>query len=194
MVERKDLDHRPINGPAGHERRAKDGNDQQRTAETASGYCSTTRESPCRKPALFEKRREYSVGFAVENSHNRRACQPHQRLRPYPPFYPGGKRRVQRPAAVSHLENPNHRKSASTRPLQCTIRRQPRLLATVPGTIWNRQHERERTTTTRVMYTTCYVHYKHLSILMKPQHRVSWRHPSSIPWHQLDLIVMRGCN
>ena len=29
---------------------------------------------------------------------------------------------------------------------------------------------------------------------MKPQHKVSWRHPRSKHWHQLDLIITRRCH
>ena len=47
MLECKDYDHWSISGPAGHKWRTKDGSDQQRTAETASGYCGTTRDPPC---------------------------------------------------------------------------------------------------------------------------------------------------
>ena len=78
MLERKDHDHRPINGHAGHERRTKDGSDQQRTAETADGYRSTkeTRlaETGCLRDKgvtffwggkAVEETRDYGVGFAV---------------------------------------------------------------------------------------------------------------------------------
>ena len=39
--------------------------------------------------------------------HDKRACQPHQRLRLHPTLYEGAKRRVLRPTAVSHPEYPN---------------------------------------------------------------------------------------
>ena len=74
--------------------------------------------------------------------------------------------------------------------LQRTHWGRPASMAHLPRPPWHRQVERERTETARTLLPSQPLHHQ-LYFAGKDRHKVSWRHPRSRHWHQLDLVITR---